>query len=265
VGSILGLPADGAQIPAGTIVDAVVTNQDPSDAVGISARERPASLRSAQSVGPLFLIAYFGLAFTQTIVLNSYPSFQITFPPGSLPPGAAYYLALYDTSNPSAGWIFPWEGPAAITNGNILLFTGLAQPFTFKAGVRYYFGLYVVSARATPSPRPSQPPPTPTPSPGASATPGPLSVQPALLAFDAPGQTATLAVSKTNFHGTFSATSSNAAIASVASSGASSFLVTAGTTAGSTSIAVSDSSGGRVTVPLTVTITEGAISSHARR
>jgi hypothetical protein len=260
----VNLPPAGAEISGGTIVDAVVTNQDPSDVVGISSTKRVASGRSALSVGPIDVILYFGLAFTQTVVLHSYPSFEVLFPPGFLPSGAAYYLGLYDTSNPGAGWQFPWEGPAAIVSGNVLIFTGLSQPFTFKAGVRYYFELCVVSARATPSPRPSIPPPTPSPSPGASAAPGPLSVQPGIIAFSAPGQTATLAVSRSNFKGTFTATMSSPAIATVQAASASTFVVTAGATAGTSSVVVTDSSGGKVTVPLTVTITEGGIDSRGR-
>jgi hypothetical protein len=244
-------PAAGAVIAPGTVVQALFTNVFSSNLPALSRPVRLTQQRASLAAGTKSHVLEVQLTFTKTVVLTSQPSFIFLVPAALIPSGTAYYLAFYDSSNPGQGWVEPYEGPAQI-RGATISFTGQSEATTFVAGVVYYFDVYVVSVDATPSPRP-------TPTATATPSPGPLGVVPGVVAFDAPGQTATLTASEANFAGTFSAVA-NSALISVQKTGATTFLVTAGSTPCSDcAVTVSDSAGATFTVPITITVTTGVI------
>jgi hypothetical protein len=260
--SEIDLSAVDADIPAGTTVDEEVTSAEPADAPVPDARRR-----LIQAAAKRTHIETVTVKFSKKVVLKTRPTFVFTFASGFLI-AANYYLQFYDTSDPGQGWVDPFEGPATI-DGSTLLFVDTKNAFTFGAGVKYYFDLYAVSVRSSPTPVPATPTPvssgpTPTPSPTPSPIFGLLSVTPTSFAFTAGGQTETLLVSEDGYSGAFSATVADTSLATVASA-AGGFIVTANNVPGSTHVTISDEHGQTVNVPFTVTITTGTISSIARR
>jgi hypothetical protein len=77
--------------------------------------------------------------------------------------------------------------------------------------------------------------------------------------FTASGQTASVTASEANFGGAFGALSANGAIATVNPASGATFTITAGTSAGTTTIAVTDGHGQTVNVTVNVTLTTGTI------
>ncbi len=105
-------------------------------------------------------------------------------------------------------------------------------------------------------------PPTTAP----SSAPGALSVTPKSISLNAAGATQTVTASEGSYSGSFTASAQTtctgiASIGPATSTPGSSatFTVTAGTTAGSCSLSVSDNAGHTSTIPVVVTITQGTI------
>jgi hypothetical protein len=258
----MDLSGAGADIPAGTTVDLSATNEGVDGVPAPSGAARTvAALRTIDAGAAKVVIEIIGVEFSQTISLGSRPTFVLTFPSGFLLRNANYYLEYYDTSHPALGWQDPFEGPAT-TSGNSLLFVDDGNPIRFVAHVLYLFACYAVSVRATPTPFPApSPTATATVTPTATPTAGALSVTPASFAFDTPGQTETLVASESGYGGTFSAVVNNPNLGTVAPSAPGVFVVTSSANPGASSVTVSDQHGHTVTVPFTVTITTGTISS----
>jgi hypothetical protein len=264
----IDLDADGIEIPAGTEVTTSATNGVLPGVPAPTFRHRPAAgSRRALGDAAETPIETLGVSFSQTVVLGQRPTFVFTFATGFLI-AANYYLEQYDTGDPAAGWINPFEGPATI-NGSALLFTDANDPFTFEQNDTYYFNLYAVSVNSTPTPVPATPAPSPTatsiPTGSPSPAAGSLSVTPASFSFTAPGQTQTLSVAERGSSGTFTATVADTNIATVAKIAPGTFVVTAGSTPGTSTVVVADAQGQTFVVPFTLTITTGTISSHGRR
>ncbi len=265
----MDLDADGAQIDDGTTVDVSASNEPLTDAPApTDAGRATADVRAIDAKAIRTHIETVGIKFSKTVALTTRPTFVFTFAGGFLTT-ANYYLQYYDTSKPGLGWQDPFEGPATIS-GSTLLFVDSKNAFTFAAGVKYYFDLYDVSVRSTPTPFPATPTPvatgpTSTPLPAPSPIFGLLSVTPTTVAFVAAGQIETLAVSEDGYTGSFSAKVSAPALATVSAAGAGTILVTAGSSPGRSSVVVSDEHGQTVTIPFTVTITTGTISAVRRQ
>jgi hypothetical protein len=102
---------------------------------------------------------YIGVQFGPNIVaLETPPSFSITVPSSVILPGASYWLAAYDPTQPSLGWQLAFEGPAAIATGSSTLNFSGGGLYDFAGGSSnntYWFALYAASS--------SLPPPTPAP------------------------------------------------------------------------------------------------------
>jgi len=259
----IDLDANGVQIPPGTTVTTSATNGTLPGVPAPTYRNRAtATSRTALGDAAETHIETLGVTFSQTVVLQARPTFVFSFATGFLI-AANYYLEEY--GEPSLGWANPFEGPATV-NGSSLLFTDSIDAFVFVQDVTYYFNLYAVSVNSTPTPVPASPLPAPS-VPAASPSPvaGALSIMPAGFSFTAPGQTQTLFVTEAGYNGTFTAQVENTTIASIANPAPGTFVVTAGSTAGISSVNVSDDKGHTVSVPFTLTITTGTISSHGRR
>jgi hypothetical protein len=98
--------------------------------------------------------------------------------------------------------------------------------------------------------------------PGPSPTPiaEPILASPETIALTAVAQSQGIVVSESGYNGTFTATSSNAAAATVSpASGATSFIVTA-VAAGATTITFTDANNATTTVTVTVTTGSGTVS-----
>jgi hypothetical protein len=257
----IDLPADGADIPAGTTVDEevgnVVTDGGPAPTSAVRLPQKAAAKIHIETVV---------VKFSQTVSLKKRPTFVFTFASGYLVANANYYIQLYDSSNPALGWQDPFEGPATVS-GSSLLFTDESNKFTFEAGVKYKFDLYAVSSGSSPTPFPAPsvsatatPKPTPAPSPEF----GLLTVTPGTFGFTATGQSITLSVAELGFSGTFNATVDDPTLASIVKTGPSTFIVTALSNPGFSFVKVTDGSGQSVKADFSVTITSGVISRKAR-
>ncbi|MBV8809583.1 MAG: hypothetical protein JO033_12995 [Acidobacteriaceae bacterium] len=108
----------------------------------------------APSLGPPNApLLYFNLTATQNVTFSGFPAITITIPNSITTTGFQFYIAFFDVSNPSAGWVTQFRGPATVS-GQTLTFAGSNTPFTMKAGQSYDFVLYAVQQGATPSPPP---------------------------------------------------------------------------------------------------------------
>lgn len=260
--SEMDLSAVGTEILGGTTVDISETNEALTGVPAPTGAVRASGQRTIESSAVKTNILIVTVAFSQTVTLLTRPTFVFTFPDGFLI-AANYYLEYYDSSEPSLGWQDPFEGPATI-DGNTLLFVDANHTFTFKARVIYFFDLYSVSTRATPTPIPATPTPVASPSPTASPVAGQLTVTPTSFSFDAAGQTETLVASEAGSTGAFTATINGAALGTITKVSSNTFTVTGGNSPGRSSVTVADGNGRTASVPFTVTITTGTISSHAR-
>jgi hypothetical protein len=72
------------------------------------------------------------------------------------------------------------------------------------------------------------------------------------------------ALTEPGYAGTFTASVANTGLATVASAAPGTFVVTAGSTPGSSNVVIADDRGQSVAVRFTLTITTGTISSHGR-
>jgi hypothetical protein len=265
----MDLSADDAVVPDATTVDASVTNEALTDAPAPTGATRAAaSIRATEAAKAVRThIETVSVKFSKRVSLKTRPTFVFTFASGFLI-AANYYLQFYDTSRPGLGWQDPFEGPATI-DGSTLLFVDTKNAFTFEAGVKYYFDLYAVSVRSTPTPFPATPTPLPTATPVPTATPSPifglLTVTPTSVSFDAPDQTESLDVSEEGYSGNFSAKVNDTTLATLTNPSPGVFALTSTANPGRSSVTVSDEHGQTVSVPFTVTITTGTISAIGHR
>lgn len=221
------LPA-GAQVPSGTTLQATLQTNSAGVVALQSAQRRLSAVGSTN--GQLYVL----LQPSHTITLPAFPAFTFTVPAALVLPNESEYLAFYD---PAQNGYRTLAGPVTVANG-IVSFGGSPGPVTLVGGQTYVFVLYGVPAVVvTGNPVPS----------------------PATVGFNLTGQTQIVTVSEPNYSGTFTATSSNASIVSVAAVSGSSFILTAGANAGSATIVVRDSAGRTSLVDAGVTLTFGVV------
>jgi hypothetical protein len=152
-------PALELPLPAVAITDplsVVVQNSTPPASVPALDFNRVASgLRQAQAAYAAVPLLYVELYWFQTLQLPATPGFLIVVPPADIVSGVDYYLALFDPTRASLGWIYSFEGPASVA-GSTLTFAGNSSPFTFVGGLGYWFALVAIPQRGSqPTPAPS--------------------------------------------------------------------------------------------------------------
>jgi len=221
----LTLPA-GTQAPAGTALQ-VTLQTNSAGTVALQSAQRRSS-----AVGSTNAQLYVVLQPSHTVTLPAFPAFAFTVPPALVLPNESEYLAFYD---PAQNGYRTLAGPVTVANG-VLSFAASPGPVTFSGGQTYVFVLY-----------------------GVPAVPGNPVASPSSVGFNLTGQTQIVTVSEPNYSGTFTATSSNASIVSVAAVSGSSFILTAGANAGSAAIVVRDSAGRSSLVDAGVTLTFGVV------
>jgi hypothetical protein len=216
VAAPLSLPSSGGfggaltlsarTVPASETLTETLTNIAPSAAPALQSVARSAQSRPTLSVVPgsqtLYVLITSSVAFVQT----SPPVFALTLPNADITAGAAYYLALYDPTQPALGWQRGFAGPATIS-GTTLTFAPTGTSFTFTAGVQYAFGVYT-NTGATPSPVPTATA-TATASPTATPTPAPTATPIAVTASATQtyvGTNQTFVATETGYAGVFTAT-----------------------------------------------------------
>lgn len=92
-------------------------------------------------------LQYIVMAPTNPVTFTSLPSFQFT---GTFDPAQSYYVAEFDPTNPSAGYV-TIEGPGVLSDGT-LSFTGTATSLTVAGGLNTVFALLPISTAPTPVP-----------------------------------------------------------------------------------------------------------------
>jgi len=190
-------------------------------------------LRRPSAVGVTNAQLYVVMQPSQTITLPAYPSFTFAAPASLVLPGENEFLAFFD---PAQNGYRTLVGPVAGSSGTVA-FTGPAAPHVLTGGQTYVFALYGI----------------PVPTPG-NPIPSPASV-----GFNLTGQTQIVSVTEQNYTGVFSAHSNDTSVVTVTPSSATTFVLTAGTKGGTTSVVVTDSGGRTSLIDVGVTITIGTI------
>lgn len=273
VSGTMNLPTSGSAISPGTQIALQLQNTAPAGLPALQSAARRVSIVRPMASAPISVIAYLGILFSQDLVLSHAPAFTFSLPSADVPAGTAYYLALFNPNQPTLGWQVGFEGPGTVS-GTSVTFTSQSTNLYFQAWTWYYLGLYASPlSAATPSPAPSVaptlaptaapsslptslPPPTPSPSPapGTSPTPAPaFELVPSQLSFNGTGLTQSFSAVDFSYGGSFTATTSDAGVATVSVSG-SAFTVTS-VGAGTATITVSESNGKTAACAVTVTTT----------
>jgi streptogramin lyase len=104
--------------------------------VSSSSRSSLAIGTSTSNVNP---VAFVTLQSSSTLTLAAYPQMTFSIPNGISAPNG-FWLAEFDTSNPSFGWN-DIAGPVTASNGNVT-FASVPQAFTMTGGVQYVFVLF---------------------------------------------------------------------------------------------------------------------------
>lgn len=208
----------------------------PSTPVLQSVRRLPAALGTA--VSPL---AYLTLQSSADVSFGTTLALTLTLP--TTPAGNAY-LALFDPTNPSAGWNAVL-GPGAIGTGSVA-FSPVAAPETLAKGVTYVFAVVTTTNTLT----------TPTPVPTPTPTPAPIALNLQKLQFAGVGSAyaQTLTASEAGYAGLFTlgGTSCNGIAATNTLSDTHSFTITP-VAVGTCSYTISGAPGAQATLPVTVT------------
>ncbi|HTJ26721.1 MAG TPA: hypothetical protein VMA36_11230 [Candidatus Limnocylindria bacterium] len=170
-------------------------------------------------------ILYASITFASAVTLPSLPAF--TFGNQTIAPSSQYDLAFYDPS--SGSYQAPAEGPATIA-GSTIAFTAPATPYSFAAGTTYVFALY-------------------------SQAVAPITTSASALTFSTLGASGaqTFTASEVGYTGTFSATSANPAVATVAPGTAANSFVVTPIAGGTTTVTLTDTNAQTATVSVSVT------------
>ncbi len=215
-------------------------------------------------------LLYLGIYSDTTISLPAAPAFTILVPATSVFADANYYLALYDPTRSSAGWLYGFEGPAVVT-GTTVTFASNPCPFTFaEKQPSYYFALFVLPQNSVqPTPQPSEPacqpmqsppPVTPSPTPNGGGnivinipTPSPVLCTPSSIDLEV-GKTFQMSCTENEYSGPFALTVADPTIASahqVTEQQYTSFVVT-GLAVGTTTLSLQAKNGGTGSVMIVV-------------
>ncbi len=223
----LTLPA-GTQVQGGSAALQVALESAPGGVPALqAARRRPAA------VGVTNAQLYVVLQPSQAIALPAFPSFAFDAATTLVLPGENEFLAYYDPAQ--AG--YRTVGGPVVAGGGVVGFAGEPAPLVLAAGQACVFALYGI----------------PVP---AAGNPVPL---PASVGFTQTGQKQILTVSEQGYSGAFSASSNDGAVVTVSPASPTTFVLTAGATAGGTSVAVSDADGHTSLVDVGLTITIGTV------
>jgi hypothetical protein len=229
--TVVALPAvstytESLNLPAGTPVGAAltttITTTAPAGLPGLAALPAPTELRDATTTTPT-PIAFLQLTNSTATaeVFGSYPGFSITTVGTATFPSGTYEAEVYDSANPSAGWVV--TGTAVLTNPT-LTFTGPQGTFTVAPGATATLALVALQAAAS----------------------GVVTLSPATSAAAphamTPNATISVLAVENNYSGGFTAASSSTAVATVQPSSLTSFVVTS-VAAGTAQITVSDNAG----------------------
>ncbi len=268
----MSIATSGSAIAAGTQVATQLQNTPPAGVPTLASLLRsPQVVRTVQSGPAVSVITYLYILFNEDVLLSQAPSFTFALPSSYVFPGANYYLAMYNPNLPSLGWQLGFEGPGTVSGSNVS-FSGGSSAMYFQAWTAYYLGLYAVPAgAAAPTPAPSTAPtmaptvapsalptgmptatPSPTPAPNPTPTPG-FELVPSSISFNGTGLTQSFSAIDFGYSGAFTATSSDAKIATVSVSGTTFTVTSVG--AGTATITVSESNGKTATCTVTVTTT----------
>lgn len=177
-------------------------------------------------------ILYITFVFGSNITLPSLPGFTFTLP--ATPANTYYYLAFFDPAKSTTSYQLAAEGPGIVSGSNVAL-SGPATSQTFVAGTTYVFVLYSNTF---------------------SQTVNPVTTSASSLSFSALGaaNAQTFTASETAFVGTFSAVSSNPAVATVSGpTGTTSTFTVTPLAGGTAAITVSNGLGQSATVNVSVT------------
>jgi hypothetical protein len=238
----IGFPAAQASIPPNTVVSVTATNVLPQ---GLPVLARLRAPRAAQ--GATAVIEYQTLLFSNQASFAAQPSFTFGVPANYAGvSGVSYYVAQYDAYRPQLGWMRGFEGPGTVS-GSTISFTGQAGPYVFFANQPQYFALYAVSAAAAA--------PTPAPSVAPLPTPAPLSAAPNAVELNAPGASATVALTDaaSGYSGGYTVTSADPTVATATASGTT-VTVTA-VAPGTTAVTVRTTDGRQALISVGVTTT----------
>jgi hypothetical protein len=250
-GGSISLASANATIPANTVVQTKVSNQQPAGLPILDLRRSVQGARLPRDSGTGTsgaAIEYVTLSFTNQTTFPTQPSFSFVLPSAfTTIPNIQFWIAEYDPLRIILGWQRGYEGPGAVT-GTTIAFTPAAQTTIFSANQPMYFALYAISTAAS----------TPTPAPVVSPqpTPAPLSAAPASLEFTAltdPPKTIAITDAATTYSGSYTATSADPTIASASISGRT--LTVTPVARGFTTIAVSTTDNRQILVPVGVTTT----------
>jgi hypothetical protein len=232
--TVIALPAvstytESLTLPAGTPVGATLGTTISTTAptglpalASLAAPGNPNELRDATTSPTPVAFLQLTNSTSTAEVFGSYPGFSITTVGTATFPSGTYEAEVYDSANPSAGWVV--TGTAVLTNPT-LTFTGPQGTFTVAPGATATLAL--VAAQPA----------------GASGvvTLSPATTSAAPFSLTLNGTISVIAV-ENNYSGAFTAASSNTAVATVQESSLTSFVVK-GVAAGSAQITVSDNAG----------------------
>ena len=231
-----------------------VSSADPGTTIAITNGTVPPAgapflqSRDRRLQGTLGILGLVYISLTPSGSLSmSFPG--VTFTLGAnaqIDPSDQFYLALYDGSQPSLGYVPGVAGPVSAVNGVVTIPAG-STSINWQRGVQYVLALYRVRRGHTPPPKPT---PSPTPSQGA------FTVTPSALSFLGTNLTQTFTVSETNYGGPFTATSGTPSVASISSVDqlGHTWSVTS-LSAGTSIITIMDAPGRTTTLTVTVTVT----------
>jgi subtilisin family serine protease len=152
VGLSAALPATSS---GSATLTATLSGTNPVSAAPAAVKRLPRTIGTA-AVNP---IAYLSLTATAAVAFSTTPTLRFTLPDGISAPNG-YWAALFDTSQPSAGWNVI-EGPVSIS-GTTVTFADSSSGFAMQANVQYVVvlfapgGVYPTTApSATPIPTPT--------------------------------------------------------------------------------------------------------------
>jgi hypothetical protein len=246
-GGSLALPAP-SNLPPDTVLAMTFADTSAGLTTNVPALDvkRARGTRGVASNAPMSVLLYLQVAFSEDVALPNPPSLNVTVPAGL--PSAAYYVALFDPTEPSFGWQLGFEGPASVGATSLSFVPATSAPLGITAEVPYTLAVYAISAAA------ASPTPAPSGSPLAYATPVPFTLSPSSANLLAPGQTATATiVDPTGYTGTYVALSTNPSVATVSVSGTTLTITAVG--AGTATIGVSDAQARTASLSAGVTTT----------
>jgi hypothetical protein len=216
-----------AGTPVGAALNTTVTTQQPAGLPALSSmfEKDPAALQiegfPSRDLTVPVPIAFLQLTNSTSApeVFGAYPGFSMTTAGTATFPSGTYQSEVYDSANPSAGWV---AVGTAVLVAPTLTFTGPQSTFTVAAGDTVTLALVAEQVAASG---------VVTLSPASSAA-SPFSLT--------PGGNITLTAVESGYSGTFTAASGATGVATVAQGSSASLFTVTGVAAGTAQITVTD-------------------------